>query len=198
MQLATIGGTRTKRRDTLPALFALAASNLPMHGFAQQSAKAARIGFLGAVSRSGYEDRVEALLAGLRDLGYVVGENLAIEFRWAEGKYDRLPELAAELVRLKVDVIVTHGAPGTRAAKHATATIPVVMATCGDAVASGIIASLARPGGNVTGNTFFSPELTAKRLQLLKETLPQIARVGVLLNPSRREASSISTASFLQ
>ena len=146
-----------KRRDTLPALLGIAASSVSLCGWAQQPAKVARIGFLGATSHSGYEERIEALQAGLRDLGYIAGKNIAIEFRWAEGKYDRLPELAAELVRLKVDIIVTHGTPGTRAAKQASTAIPVVMATCGDAVASGIVASLARPGGNVTGNTFSAP-----------------------------------------
>jgi putative ABC transport system substrate-binding protein len=149
-----------------------------------QPAKVARIGFLGSTPASGYASRVEALREGLRDLGYVEGRNIVIEFRWAEGKYDRLPELAAALVRLKVDVIVTSGTPGTRAAKRATATIPIVMAEIGgDPVASGIFASLARPGGNLTGSTFFSPELSAKRLELLKETVPRITQAGVLVNP---------------
>jgi putative ABC transport system substrate-binding protein len=119
----------------------------------------------------------------LRDLGYVEGKNLVMEFRWADGMYDRLPNLAAELVRLKVDVIVTGGTPGTRAAKQATATIPIVMAVSGDAVATGLIASLARPGGNITGTTYFDPELAAKRLELLKEAVPRATRVGVLTNP---------------
>ena len=123
----------------------------PLASFAQQPAKVARIGFLGAESASGYASNVEAMQAGLRDLGYVEGKNIVIEFRWAEGKYDRLPELAAELVRLKVAVIVTHGTPGTLASKRATTTIPIVMATSGDAVAAGLVASLARPGGNITG-----------------------------------------------
>ena len=125
----------------------------------------------------------------MRDFGYVEGKNIVIEFRWAEGKYDRLPELAAELVGLKVDVIVTSGTPGTRAAKRATATIPIVMAEIGgDPVASGIFASLARPGGNLTGSTFFSPELSAKRLELLKEAVPRITQAGVLLNPEDRKS----------
>ena len=98
----------------------------------------------------GYESRVEALRAGLRDLGYVEGKNILIEYRWAEGKYDRLPGLAAELVHLKVDVIVTHGVPAIRAAKQATTTTPIVMAAIGDAVAMGVVASLARPRGNIT------------------------------------------------
>jgi putative ABC transport system substrate-binding protein len=151
--------------------------------FAQQPAKMRRIGFLGTGTAAGMASWVEALRAGLRELGYIEGKNLAIEFRWADGKYERAQELAAELVRMKVEVLVTHGTPGTRAAKAATATIPIVMATAGDAVVVGLVASIARPGGNVTGNTFFNPELAAKRLELLKETLPRITRVAALVNP---------------
>ena len=171
----------TRRRLVL----ALGAGALaaPLATFAQQKpAKVARIGFLGSNPASESQWRVEPLRAGLRDLGYVEGKNIVIEYRWAEGKYDRLPDLAAELVRLKVDVIVTHGTPGTIAAKRATTTIPIVMAVAGDAVATGLVASLARPGGNVTGSTFFSPELAAKRLEVLKDTLPRTRRVAVLLN----------------
>ena len=156
----------------------------PLASFAQQQpAKVARIGFLGAGYAIGQMAPVEALRASLRDLGYVEGKNIFIEYRWADGKYDRLPDLAAELVRLKVDVLVTYGTPGTRAAKQATTTIPIVMATSGDAVAVGLVASLARPDGNVTGLTFFDPELSAKRLELLKEAMPRLTRVAVLLNP---------------
>jgi len=150
---------------------------------AQQTGRVHRIGFLGATSPSGYAPQVEAFRGGLRDLGYVEGENVVIEFRWAEGNYARLPELAAELVLLKPDVLVTHAPAGTRAAKRATATIPIVMGAAGDAVASGLVASLARPGGNVTGSSFFFPEINAKRLEVLKEALPRLSRVGVLLNP---------------
>ncbi|MGH6804295.1 MAG: ABC transporter substrate-binding protein, partial [Methyloceanibacter sp.] len=121
--------------------------------------------------------------AGLRDLGYVEGKNIVIEFRWAEDKYDRLPELAAELVRLKVDVLVTHGTAGPLAAKRATTTIPIVIAHVGDAVATGLVASLARPGGNITGSTFFGPELSAKLLELIKEAFPRTRQVAVLLFP---------------
>ena len=129
--------------------------------------------------------RVDAFRAGLRDSGYVEGKNVVIEFRFAEGKYERLPELAAELVRLKVDVIVTHSVPGALAAKHATAMnpIPVVMTNVADAVGSGIVASLARPGGNITGDTFFVTELVAKRLEVLKDAIPRVRRVAVLANP---------------
>lgn len=155
----------------------------PFTAFAQQpTPKVHRIGFLGAVSASDFESRVDALRAGLRDLGYVEGQNLIIEFRWAEGKYDRLPELAAELVRLKVDILVTHATVGTRAAKQATTTIPIVMAASGDPVAAGVVASLARPGGNITGSAFFNLELSAKRLELLKEAVPRTKRVAVLVH----------------
>src|SRR5262245_9318351 len=129
-------------------------------------------------TQSGIESRVERFRAGLRDLGYVEGDNIFIDFRWAEGNYPRLAEFAAELVRLKVDLLATYGTPGTLAAKQATTTVPIVMIVSGDAVATGIVASLARPGGNVTGLTFFSPELNAKGLELLKEGFPSASRVG--------------------
>ena len=155
----------------------------PLAAEAQQAGRVYRIGFLGATSASGYAPQVQAFRGGLRDLGYVEGKNLAIDFRWAEGKYARLPELAAELVLLKPDVLVTHAPAGTLAAKRATATIPIVMGVVGDAIAMGLVESLARPGGNVTGSSFFFPELNAKRLEVLKEALPRVSRVGVLLNP---------------
>ena len=148
-----------------------------------QQAKVVRIGFLGPTSAASNAGRMEALRAGLRDLGYLEGKNLVIESRWAEGKFDRLPELAAELVRLNVDVILTTGTPGIRAAKNATTTIPIVMVTSGDPVGFGFVASLAQPGGNITGSSTFGPELSAKRLELLKETLPRTQRVAVLFNP---------------
>jgi len=174
------------RRRFVAAIGAALAA--PLESFAQQPAKIARIGFLIPAYASSYASRVEALRAGLRDLGYVEGSNFVIEFRVADGKYDRLPDLAAELVRLKVDVIVTGGTPGTRAAKRATTAIPIVMAVSGDAVSTGLIASLARPGGNVTGSTYFDPELHAKRLELLKEAVPRITQVGALINPDNPQA----------
>jgi putative ABC transport system substrate-binding protein len=174
------------RRKLLVALGAGALA-VPLASFAQQPAKIPRIGFLGVVSASGYASEVDALRAGLRDLGYMEGKNLVIEFRWAEAKYDRLPELAAELVRLKVDVLVTHGSLGALAAKRATTTIPIVMASAGDPIATGVVASLARPDGNITGSAFFSPELSAKRLELLQEALPRTRRIAVLLNPGSPE-----------
>jgi putative ABC transport system substrate-binding protein len=144
-----------------------------------------RIGFLGVANPAAWGPRLDAFRAGLRDLGYVEGKNIVVEYRFAEGQYDRLPGLAAELVRLKVDVIVTHSVPGALAAKEATATIPipVVMTNVGDAIESGIVASLARPGGNITGDTFFAPELAAKRLDVLKDAIPRVRRMAVLVNP---------------
>jgi ABC-type uncharacterized transport system substrate-binding protein len=121
---------------------------------------------------------------GLRDLGYVEGTNIVIEYRWAQGKYEHLRELAAELIRSNVDVIVTHGTPGALAAKQANAAIPIVLALVGDPVAAGIVASLARPGGNITGQSFFAPELAAKRIQLLKQLMPQMTRIAAFMNPS--------------
>jgi putative tryptophan/tyrosine transport system substrate-binding protein len=173
-----------RRRRFLITAGALLAA--PLQGFAQQPATTIpRIGFLGVSTPAAWATRVEAFRAGLRDLGYVEGKNIAIEFRFAEGQFDRLPELAAELVRLKVDVIMTHTVPGALAAKRATATnpIPVVMTNVGDAVGTGIVASLARPGGNITGDTFFVTELVAKRLELLRDAIPRLRRVAVLANP---------------
>ena len=177
------------RRKLLVALGA-GALVTPLASFAQQPpARMHRIGFLGSTSAAGIGIRLEAFRAGLRDLGYIEGKNLVIEFRWAEGKYDRLPELAAELVRLNVDLIVTAATPGVRAAKQATTTIPIVMANVGDPVASGLVASLARPGGNITGSTFFQPELVAKRIELFKEAMPRITQVAYLMNPDNTAAT---------
>jgi len=155
----------------------------PLAAVAQPTGKVHRLGYLGSTSASGYHAQLlEAFRRGLRELGYVEGRNLTIEYRWAEGRYDQLPALAAELIRLPVDLIVTHGTPGSRAAKQATTTIPIVMAISGDAVATGLVATLARPGGNITGSTFFFPELMAKRLELLKEALPHAIRMTAFVN----------------
>ena len=147
---------------------------------AQQVAKVPRIGFLTAISAGSMSARMEAFQKGLHELGYVEGENIFIEYRYAEGKLDRLPAFAAELVRLKVDVIVTAGASGTGPAKEATTTIPIVMAQDGDPVATGVVASLARPGGNITGVSTLAPGLSGKRLELLTEIIPKLSRVAVL------------------
>jgi len=147
---------------------------------AQQAKKVPRIGFLGAAYPSTNAARIEAFRQGLRALGYVEGKNIIIEYRWAEGKPERLPDLAAELVRLKVDLIVTTGPTVTRAAKEATNTIPIVMAQDSDPVGSGFVASLARPGGNITGLSTLAPEVSGKRLELLKEIIPKLSRVAVV------------------
>ena len=147
---------------------------------AQQPTKVARIGFLLAVSPSAAAARTEAFRQGLRELGYVEGKNIVIESRYAEGKLDRLPALAAELVRLKVDIIVTAGGQATRAAKEATPTIPIVMTNDPDPVGSGFVASLARPGGNITGLSTLAPELSGKRLELLREVVPKLSRVAIV------------------
>lgn len=156
----------------------------PFAALAQQPSKIARVGFLGPTSLSPAASRLNGLRAGLAELGWVEGKNLVIEFRWAGGHYDRLADLAVELVRSRVDVLVTQGTAAAQAAKRATPTIPIVMAIAVDAVATGIIESLARPGGNVTGLTFFGPELYAKRLELLKHAMPRLARLAVVFNPT--------------
>jgi len=152
---------------------------------AQQPENIPRIGYLEAVSPSISAVRTEAFRQGLRELGYVEGKNIVTEYRYAEGKRDRLPALAAELVRLKVDVIVTAGASATRAAKKATSTIPIVMAQDSDPVGKGIVASLARPGGNITGLSTLAPEISGKQLELLKEIVPKLSRVAVLGTSTR-------------
>jgi putative tryptophan/tyrosine transport system substrate-binding protein len=141
------------------------------------------IGFLGAASPSELADRIEALREGLRQLGYVEGRNITIHYRWAEGRYERLSELAAELVRLNVDVILSQGTPGTRAALAATTTIPIVAITIGDLLSSGLVPSLARPGANLTGQAFFLAEICAKRVELIKKAIPGATRIGVIVNP---------------
>ncbi len=153
---------------------------LPVAARAQQATKIPRIGFLGATDLPATSARIEAFRHGLRELGYIEGKNIVIEYRWAEGKIERLPDLAAELVRLKVDVIVTSSAAPTRAAKEATSTIPIVMANDNDPVGIGHVASLARPGGNVTGVSTYAPEISGKQLELLKEVVPKLSRVAVL------------------
>jgi putative ABC transport system substrate-binding protein len=162
----------------------------PLVSLAQQP-KVPRVGILISETVSGQASRVDALRAGLHDHGYIEGKNIAIEIRSADGNYDRLPELAAELTRLKVDVIVAVGTKAVLAAMHATTTIPIVDPVMSDPVALGLSNSLARPGGNVTGSASFGPEAYAKRLQFLKEAVPGITRVGVLVNPA-------NTASAMQ
>ena len=141
-----------------------------------------RIGFLGTASASGYVKEIDAIRAELRKLGYVEGRNIHIEFRWAESEPARLKEMAAELVALKVDAIITHSTRGIRAAADATKSVPIIIADAPDPVELGFVASLARPGGNITGSTAFQIELAAKRLELLKEVIPRMKRVSVLIS----------------
>ena len=169
-----------KRRDFI-ALLGGAAASWPLAARAQGPAKTV-IGFLGVASPTTFAARLEGFRLGLRDFGYVEGTNITVVYRFAEGHYERLPELAADLVRSKVDLIVTHGTPGSLAAQRATTTIPIVMTSVGDPVATGIVASIARPGGNITGQTFFNPELRAKRIELLKEVMPHLTQVATILN----------------
>ncbi len=152
------------------------------------------IGFLGGADPIGYKTQIEALRLGFRDHGYVEGRTIAIEYLWAEGDYDRLPGLAAELVRRKVGVIITQGTPAALAAKRATSTIPIVMAIVGDPIDAGIVPSIARPGENITGSSFFYAEVNAKRLELLKDLMPALARAGVLVNLDNPAMDSILRA----
>ncbi len=170
-----------KRREFI-AVLSGAAVAWPLGGSAQQAAKVPRIGYLTGNLASNPHTR-EAFLQGLRDLGYVEGRNVLIEYRDVEGKYERLPALAAELVALKVDVILAAGTPQPLAAKQATRTIPIVFAGAADPVGSGLVTSLARPGGNVTGLSLLSPELVGKCLEQLKQAVPGVSRVAVLWQP---------------
>jgi putative ABC transport system substrate-binding protein len=168
-----------RRREFISLLGA--AATWPVRARAQ-TGKTSRIGFLGPSSPSQESHVVGAFRQKLRELGYVEGDTFVVEFRWAEGRDSRLPGLAAELVRLKPDVIVTTGTPGSLATKRATSTIPIVFASSGNPVAAGLVLSFSRPGGNVTGFTVSGPELEGKRVQLLKEVVPQLSRVAVVWN----------------
>ena len=157
---------------------------------AQQPKKIPRVGCLAGNSSSAESPRVEAFRQGLRALGYVEGKNIALEYRYADARFDKLPALADELVRLKVDVLLTNSTPAAQAAKNATRTIPIVFLGVADPVATGLVDSLARPGGNVTGFTNIAPVLAGKRLELLKETVPKLSRVAVLWNPQNPGSTS--------
>ncbi len=158
----------------------------PLAADAQQAANVARIGFLSPPSPADAALRLDAFRQGLRELGYVEGQTIAIEYRFAEGRPERLPALAAELVRLQVDVIVATAPPAPEAAKQATSTIPIVFCLSGNPIAEGLVASLARTGGNMTGLASIAPELLGKQLELLKEVVPKVSRVAILQNPSNQ------------
>ena len=173
------------RKQILLWLLATVLLTTPALAEAQQTTKIPRIGSLSVSALSLAVDRIKALRQGLRELGYVEGKNIVIEWRYAEGKLDRQSELGAELVRLKVDVIITAGPLTTRSVKEATATIPIVMAFDNDPVGSGVVASLARPGGNITGLPTLAPEISGKQLELLKETISKLSRVAVFGTSTR-------------
>jgi putative ABC transport system substrate-binding protein len=172
-----------RRRFLLTALTGFLA--VPLGAKAQQPGKVPHIGWLNTGWRGSSEAQagLDAFWQGLRDHGYVEGRNILIEYRWAEGHFERLPGLAMELTRLKIDLIVASATPAARAAQQATATIPIVAVAMGDPVGDGLVASLARPGGNLTGTTFLGPQLLPKHLELLKEASPRISRVAILWNP---------------
>jgi putative ABC transport system substrate-binding protein len=169
-------------KKLIQSCFVAAVLFSPIYSVQAQPAKVPRIGFLSGNSLSDNAPRIEAFREGLRDMGYVEGKNIIIEWRSAEGKLDRLPALATELVNLKVDVILAYGPTPTRVAKKATTTIPIVMGFEADPVGSGLVASLARPGGNITGLSSLAPDLSGKQLSILKEVLPKLSRVAVLGN----------------
>jgi putative ABC transport system substrate-binding protein len=184
---------RVRRRDFIKAITASAAA-WPLALGAQQAAKVYRIGYLGGTSYAEYAREIEALLKGLRQLGYEEGKNIAIHYRFAEGDYDHLPALAAELLALKIDVLLTHSTPGARAAKESTSTVPIVVIAAADLVSSGLVSSIARPGGNPTGLTFFFAEICAKRVELIKEAVPGATRLGVLANPDNPSGKTALSA----
>src|SRR4029453_8036343 len=168
-----------RRRDFI-TLVGGAAATWPLAAHAQQQRKLPTIGFLGASTSSNWSHWTAAFVQRLRELGWIEGRTVAIEYRWAEGRSDRFTEIAAEFVRLKVDVILTHNTPPTLAAKRATTSIPIVFATAGDPIGSGIVASLARPGGNVTGLSSQAPDTAGKRVELLREVIPGLRRLATL------------------
>jgi putative ABC transport system substrate-binding protein len=164
------------------------AAGWPLIARAQQPGKVPRIGVLLAGTPASFSLRARALREGLQDLGYVEGKTIAIEWKWGHDRVEELPQLAAELVRLKVDVMVTAGTPAAKALKGATRTIPIIMAIIGDPVAAGLVESLARPGGNATGLSIVAPELSGKRLQLLKEIVPGVSAVAVISNAANPQS----------
>jgi putative ABC transport system substrate-binding protein len=169
------------RRDFITLLGGAAAA-WPLAARAQQAGKLPTIGFLGQSTRSASSEWVAAFVQRLRELGWIDGRTIAIEYRWADGREERFPELAVELVRLKVDIVVTSGTLAVMALKQATSAIPIVFATAGDPVANNLVASLARPGGNATGLSLLSADLAGKRLELLREVVPNLRRLAIMGN----------------
>jgi ABC-type uncharacterized transport system substrate-binding protein len=183
-----------KRREFITLLGGAAAA-WPLAARAQQAGRIPRVGFLGNSTAALEANLVGPFREGLREHGYEEGRNIALEFRWAEGKYERFPALVAELIAANVDVLVTAGTPATLAVKNATTTLPLVMIAVGDPVGTGIIPSLARPGGNITGLSSIAPDLEGKRLELLREVVPRLARVAFFLNPANAfHAASVQQA----
>ena len=177
-----------RRRVLLVALALLAA---PRAGHAEPATKAARVGVLASSTEANFAPSVKVFRETLRAAGWVEGQNLTLDVRYAGERYARLPEMAAEMVKLKVDVIASLGTPATEAAKSATTTIPIVMESLSDVVASGLVSNLARPGGNVTGVSGFAPELSGKRLELIREVRPNAARIAILTNRANRATASV-------
>ena len=180
-------GKHMRRREFI-ALLGGAATAWPLVAHAQQSGKLPTIGFLGLSTRSAATEWTAAFVQRLRELGRIEGRTITIEYRWGEGREERFAEIAAELVRLKVDIIVTAGTPAVVAAKQATTVIPIVFAAAGDPVEAGLVASLARPGGNVTGLSSQTPDLATKRLEILREVVPGLRRLAILSNVGNRLA----------
>jgi putative tryptophan/tyrosine transport system substrate-binding protein len=170
------------RRDFITLLGGTAVA-WPLAGRAQQAGKIPRVGFMGNSTAALEANLVGPFRDGLRELGYQEGRNIVIEYRWAEGNYERFPALVAELLAVPVDVIVTAGTPATLAVKKATSTVPLVMIAVGDPVGTGVVRSLARPGGNVTGLSSIAPDLEGKRLELLRDVIPKLSHVALFLNP---------------
>jgi putative ABC transport system substrate-binding protein len=189
---AEVTPIRIRRREFIA--LAGGAAAWPLAARAQQPANVPRIGFLGNSTAALEANLIGPLRDGLRDLGYQEGRNIEVVFRWAEGKYERFPALIAELIAAKVDVLVTAGTPATQAIKKATATVPLVMIAVGDPVGTGIVPSLARPGGNITGLSSIAPDLEGKRLELLREFVPRLSHVAFFLNP----ANAFHTVSMRQ
>jgi putative ABC transport system substrate-binding protein len=188
-----LGSTPRMRRRELISLIGVMAATWPLAAGGQQADKSYRVAYInaGAAAARGGAGLERAFVEALVELGWIEGKNVALEYRFAENHAERLPELAAELVRLKVDVIVANGTLASLAAKRATSTVPVVMAPAGDPLGSGLVLSLAHPGGNVTGLSLMAPDLGGKRLELLKELLPDISRVAVLWNAANPYAADV-------